>query len=226
MKFYVIWSDGRKFGPADIPTLIQWAKEGRINRDTQVENADTGQQGRARDIQGMQWPTSAPTTDLGGGDPTLKAGEAPMKSQSSGPIIPGQPQPYVAGRPVEGQPQQPQQPAGTAHDPLRQQPTAQQQPSPYQQSPYQNPPQPGGTAYNRHMDDGSQKLVSQAWILIVIGILCCFCTPFGIYSANRAKIMGNPNANTPFIVGWVLFGLQVIGVAIRVLLIVMAGRAA
>jgi hypothetical protein len=213
MKFYVLWSDGRKFGPADIPTLAQWAKEGRINRDTIVENADTGQQARARDIQGMQWPTSAPTTDLGGGDPVLKAGEQPLRTPSTGPVIPGQPQPYVAGRPVDqpqGQ-QQSQQPTASPYDPLKpQQPTA-------QQNPYANPPQPGspyprGQGGYAHYDDGSQKLITQSWILYALGFFCCcVCTPFGLYSANRAKNMGNQNANAAVIVGWVLLGLQIAG---------------
>lgn len=116
MKFYVIWSDGRKFGPADLATLNQWAQERRINRDTDVENAETGQRGRARDIQGLVFPTA--TADLGGNDPTLKAGEQPLKQQSTGPVIPGQPQPYIAGQPQE------------------------QSQNPYQGQ-FQNPPQPG-----------------------------------------------------------------------------------
>jgi hypothetical protein len=221
MKFYVIWSDGRKFGPADIATLTEWAKEGRITRDTQVENAETGLQGRARDIQGMQWPTAAPATDLGGSDPTLKAGEAPLKQQSSFVDIPGQPKPYVAGQPASQTPA-----SGSAHDPLKPSSPQGQQPSasPYDplkaQQPsgaYQNPPQPGGAQYNRHVDDGSQKLINNAWILYAVGFLCCcFCTPFGLYSANRAKIMGNPNAQTPYVFGWVLLILQVIGLGIYI----------
>jgi hypothetical protein len=111
MKFYVIWSDGRKFGPADIATLNQWAQERRINRDTEVENAETGQRGRARDIQGLAFPTATP--DLGGEDPALKAGEQPLRSASSGPVIPGQPQPYIAGRPQDPG-QSPYQTAPTA----------------------------------------------------------------------------------------------------------------
>lgn len=218
MKFYVIWSDGRKFGPADIATLTEWAKEGRITRDTQVENAETGLQGRARDIQGMQWPTAAPATDLGGSDPTLKAGEAPLKQQSSFVDIPGQPKPYVAGQPASQAPA-----SGSAHDPLKPSSPQGQQPSasPYDplkaQQPtgaYQNPPQPGGAQYNRHVDDGSQKLITTAWILTIVSFVACGCffvSPFAIYTAKRAKIMGNPNAQTPMIVASVLLAIELLG---------------
>ncbi len=232
MKFYVIWSDGRKFGPADIPTLIQWAQEGRLNRDTTVENAETGLQGRARDIQGMTWPTNAPATDMGGGDPTLKAGEKPLATPSSF-TVPGQPKPYIAGQPQDplsqpqqpNQPQQPQQQQPSHYDSVRQ-PTQ----GPGQGTSYQNPPQPGSPyprdpGYNKHADDGSAKLITNAWIMYVIGFLCCFvCTPFGIYSAMRAKNMGNPNANAPVIVGWILLGLQVVAIAFYAIAFAMGMR--
>lgn len=198
MKFYVVLSDGRKFGPADIATLNQWITEGRLNRDTMLENEENGQQARARDVQGLQWANAAPSVGLGGEDPVLKAGEAPLKQQSTGPSIPGQPVSYVAGRPED---------------------TA-------QQNPYANPPQPASPyqrTYDRHLDDGSQKLVNTAWILIAVGFACCvICTPFGIYNANRAKLMGNPNAATPFLVGWIVFGLQLLGILIYGIVVVLA----
>ncbi len=232
MKFYVIWSDGRKFGPADIPTLIQWAQEGRLNRETMVENAETGQQGRARDIQGMTWPTMAPATDMGGGDPTLKAGEKPLATPSTI-HVPGQPKPYIAGQPepyVAGQPQQSaQDPLGQPQQPQQQQPShydSARQPTqgPGQSSQYQNPPAPGSpyprdAGYDKHLDDGSQKLVTNAWVMVLLGVLpCCgiVIVPFGMYSASRALRMGNVNAKTPLTIGWVVLGLQVITYAIFV----------
>jgi hypothetical protein len=212
MKFYVIWSDGRKFGPADIPTLIQWAQEGRLNRETMVENAETGQQGRARDIQGMTWPTNAPTTDIGGGDPTLKAGEKPLAQRSSF-DIPGQPKPYIAGQPVSGsEPQQRPTPAPQTHqDPLRPQ---QAQPNPYQQAPQAGSPYPRDAAYDRHIDDGSQKMVTNAWIMTVVSFVLCGCfiiSPFAIYTAKRAKLMGNQNAQAPFVAAWIVLAIELLG---------------
>lgn len=38
MQYYVIAQDGQKYGPADVPTLAQWATEGRINPNTMLES--------------------------------------------------------------------------------------------------------------------------------------------------------------------------------------------
>lgn len=195
MKYYVVLADGRKFGPADINTLNQWITEGRLNRDTMLENEENGIRARANDVAGLKWGTGAPSVDLGGNDPVLKAGEAPLKTPSSF-SDPLQPQSYVAGRPEASQ-----------------------------QNPYANPPQasPYQRTYDRHIDDGSQKMVTNAWILIAVGFACClFVTPFGIYQANRAKNMGNPNAQAPLIVGWIVMGLQIIGTLIYLGVFVMA----
>ncbi len=37
MRYFVILPDGRKFGPADEPLLLQWMHEGRINRDMDLQ---------------------------------------------------------------------------------------------------------------------------------------------------------------------------------------------
>ncbi len=42
MKYFVLWHDGRKFGPADLETLTQWATEGRIQADTILESDADG----------------------------------------------------------------------------------------------------------------------------------------------------------------------------------------
>jgi hypothetical protein len=201
MKFYVVMSDGRKFGPADIATLNQWIVEGRVNRDTMLENADNEQQARARDVMGLKFVAQAP--DLGGTDPALRA-QDPLRPAGQPVQIPGQPTPYVAGAPED-----------TSSTPSA--------PS----NPYGNPPQPGTPyprSYDPHIDDGSQKLVTTAWILIAVGFaLCCiFVTPFGIYNANRAKNMGNATASTPLLIGWIVFGLQIVGLLIYGLVVVLA----
>ena len=205
MKFYVVMSDGRKFGPADIATLNQWIVEGRVNRDTMLENADNEQQARARDVMGLKFVAQGP--DLGGTDQALKA-QDPLRPAGQPVQIPGQPTPYVAGAPEHS--------SST--------PSAPSQSAPM--NPYGNPPQPSTPyprSYDPHIDDGSQKLVNTAWILIAVGFACCFlCTPFGIYNANRAKNMGNTNANTPVLVGWIVFGLQIVGLLIYGLFVVLA----
>lgn len=98
--------------------------------------------------------------------------------------------------------------------------------NPYQgqaQNPYQNPPAPG-SSYPRHsaanIDDGSAKMITNAWILIVVGTFCVplLPYPFAIYQANRAKRMGNPNAQAPLIVAWILLCLTLIPLLILVVL--------
>ena len=201
MKYYVVLTDGRKFGPADLDTLNAWIKEGRLTRDSMMENEENGMRARASEVQGLKF--ELPKPDLGGDDPMIKKDpNAPQKGQTMY-QIPGQPTPYVAGQPQGDQ-----------------------------SNPYENPPQPyssaPGRTYNPHLDDGSQKLVTNAWIMIAIGfaLTCVVLTPFGIYQANRAKNMGNPNAQTPLLVGWIVFGLQMIGVLIFLTLFIIGFLAA
>jgi len=47
MGYYVIAHDGDRYGPADIPTLQQWVREGRIAPNTTLEDEFTGTQIRA-----------------------------------------------------------------------------------------------------------------------------------------------------------------------------------
>jgi hypothetical protein len=77
---------------------------------------------------------------------------------------------------------------------------------------YQQPPGPASAAYNRHADDGSSKLITNAWIMVALGFFfwCAVLTPFGIYSANRALRMGNQNAKPALTVAWVVLAIQVL----------------
>jgi len=47
LGYYVIAQDGDRYGPADIPTLQQWVREGRIAPNTTLEDEVTGTQIRA-----------------------------------------------------------------------------------------------------------------------------------------------------------------------------------
>ena len=69
MRFYVISSDGRKFGPADIATLNQWIVEGRINPDSELESAETGMRQAARDVSGLVFSSQAPAPGGAGPQP-------------------------------------------------------------------------------------------------------------------------------------------------------------
>ena len=50
MEYYVIWSDGQKFGPADETTLRQWAFERRIAPETILEDVITGRRVPASEV--------------------------------------------------------------------------------------------------------------------------------------------------------------------------------
>lgn len=44
MRYYVLWPDGRRFGPADVNTLKLWAVENRIGPATVLVEESTGRQ--------------------------------------------------------------------------------------------------------------------------------------------------------------------------------------
>lgn len=47
-------TDGRFYGPADLPMLNQWATEGRVLADSMLVDSVTNQQSLARDTPGLQ----------------------------------------------------------------------------------------------------------------------------------------------------------------------------
>lgn len=84
MKYYVLWSDGRKFGPADAATLAQWAQEGRITSDTELEEEHSGQRFRFSEIDTpeLQWEEPAPMPP----QPSLEEKQAQEALASSQPV--------------------------------------------------------------------------------------------------------------------------------------------
>lgn len=52
-KYWVIGPDGRKYGPADLAKLQQWASEGRIGPNTMLEDFLSGQFIRASALPGL-----------------------------------------------------------------------------------------------------------------------------------------------------------------------------
>lgn len=54
MLYYVQGTDGKFYGPADLPTLNQWAVEGRILADTVLVDQTTNKQTPARNVPGLQ----------------------------------------------------------------------------------------------------------------------------------------------------------------------------
>jgi len=60
MNYFVIAADGQKYGPADIPTLNQWAQEGRVLTTSMLEDATTGERVAATSVPGIMFPMSPP----------------------------------------------------------------------------------------------------------------------------------------------------------------------
>ncbi len=61
--YFVRGTDGKFYGPADLPTLSQWATEGRILADTVLVDQATNQQVTARNVPGLTHHFQlAPTT--------------------------------------------------------------------------------------------------------------------------------------------------------------------
>lgn len=61
MQYYVISSDGQRYGPADIATLNQWIAEGRLLPHQLVEDASTGVRIAASSVAGLMFPQQPPT---------------------------------------------------------------------------------------------------------------------------------------------------------------------
>ncbi|NSW79580.1 MAG: DUF4190 domain-containing protein [Chthonomonadetes bacterium] len=82
MGYYVIAHDGNRYGPADIATLQQWVREGRIAPNTTLEDEFTGTQIRASLLPELSHlfpqgaappPTQAPPVPMAGGGPSSQA---------------------------------------------------------------------------------------------------------------------------------------------------------
>ena len=69
MNYFVIAADGQKYGPADVPTLNQWAQEGRVLNTSMLEDAATGQRVAATSVPGINFPQSPQHAPNYGGQP-------------------------------------------------------------------------------------------------------------------------------------------------------------
>ena len=54
MRFFVIATDGKEYGPVDIPTLIVWIKEGRVRHDTELREEEGSVRIRAALVSELQ----------------------------------------------------------------------------------------------------------------------------------------------------------------------------
>lgn len=60
MRHYVHGPDGTKYGPADLPVLLQWVTEGRVTPETMLEPEVGGLPFPARDLPGLYPAQQAP----------------------------------------------------------------------------------------------------------------------------------------------------------------------
>lgn len=186
MKYYVVWPDGQKFGPADLETLNQWAAEGRIKPDTQLENADTGAQMPAASLEGLNL-AQEPETPAGTGtsepsQPTTGAGTTQGESSWS---------------PV--QEQQPSQPtSGAGYTPAG--------------GSYQNPPTP---QYGSGAAGGEAGKTEAIWAFVLsgLGLICCgiIAAIPAVVLAYNSKNKGSDLGNVAVIVAWIVLALNIIG---------------
>jgi hypothetical protein len=78
--YFVIASDGQRYGPVDEPGLLAWAREGRVVRDTHIFCQETN--------------VTAPAFSF----PTLASTLGPAPTQA--PVAPSQPVGYYSGAPI------------------------------------------------------------------------------------------------------------------------------
>lgn len=96
MSYFVIWPNGQRFGPADIVTLRQWLHESRIDAQTVLEDAKTGQRMTAAHVLGLGVPPiGAPQTGPPGVTATSTVGQDPLFNPTASPYY--RPSPYGSG---------------------------------------------------------------------------------------------------------------------------------
>ena len=94
MQYMVVWSDGKKYGPATIEVLNQWVLENRVTPDTMLETLD-GQPIPARDVPGIVFAGAAPAAAFVPSiDAAPLAPEAPVSPIPA--FAPSTPIPHVA----------------------------------------------------------------------------------------------------------------------------------
>ncbi|MCE9557323.1 MAG: hypothetical protein K8R88_00075 [Armatimonadetes bacterium] len=70
MRYFVIYPDGTRYGPADLHTLNQWASERRLDPTMMLEEEVSGTQMMASTVLGLYFPAGAspvpPQGEFGG----------------------------------------------------------------------------------------------------------------------------------------------------------------
>jgi len=183
MKYYVIWSDGQKFGPADVDTLNQWIIEGRVTPETELESVATMARLSASSVPGLVFAQAAP----------------------SGPDLQVPTDDLVQTTTADPGPSTFSSPYGVQETPSENQPAN----SPYQYppDPTGNPyPRSDGGSQNGQ----TEAIISI--VCSVLGLCCCCLFPIaGLVLGYMSKNKGNQLGNTAVIIGWICVALSVGG---------------
>jgi hypothetical protein len=91
MRYYVIGPNQVKYGPADISTLNQWIREGRILPYTEIESEDGSSRVSAVRLPGLVFYGQAPG-NVGGGAPPVQ--DYPTTASTPSPHTSGPHPPY------------------------------------------------------------------------------------------------------------------------------------
>lgn len=234
-KYFVLWPDGQRFGPADVPTLNAWITENRINKNSSVEpEGNPGAIMPLENVPGIVLPDPVPTPEPTASpqpDPgAVSASDLndPFKQQSSG-----------AATTTGGY--DPVQPSGTSPTTQSEQ---QRLDSPYNPGSYQQPgqtQQPQSYAnYPRHQaqgDDG-QSDITLSFVFSAIGFVTTIITFFfgcpliggalsipGLVFASKAKQKHHPSAQAANVAAWISVVIAILAqIAIIVLGVVLASQ--
>lgn len=63
MRYFVVGSDGKRFGPADLPTLQEWVNQGRLTESSKMIEEGTGSFVVACDVPGLVFLPRVPEPD-------------------------------------------------------------------------------------------------------------------------------------------------------------------
>jgi len=176
MRYFVIHPDGSRYGPVDLPTLNQWAAEGRILGSTYLEEEIGGRRILAVSLRGLNLP----------GQPNL--GSMAQSPFPNPPSAPSAPYGGSMGANPHGGPQ-----AGLGGG-LGQNPQ------------YPQYPKQGYAQYPHYMpvDDGSTDIKWSYCFTFASGLGCCcpllaFSAIGGIYYAHSAGKKGHRGATLAMI---------------------------
>ncbi len=215
-KFFVLWPDGQRFGPADVPTLNAWIAENRINRNSSVEpESNPGQILPLESVPGIVFPEPVPSPQpaepeaASPATPSVSASDLndPFKQQSSGAsTTSGGYDPVSPSGTTSSQPSSP-----TYSSPYN--PGSYQSSQPQQQQPqqYANYPRQQGQSDDGQSDITLSFVFTGVGLVVLIGTVFVACpmvgaifSIVGIVFASKAAKVHHPSAKGASIFAWIV----------------------